>query len=113
MSVPATDTSGAGGPDPRGLSHAALDALLQQLQKRAFEIYEDAALRAETNPAQATDAYARAEADAAPLIAQANAVNEERVRRLHRRAQAWRMTAQAIAIIGAIGLLAWWWLARS
>lgn len=112
MSVSATDTSGAGGPDPRGLSHAALDALLQQLQKRAFEIYEDAALRAETNPAQAIGAYARAEADAAPLIAQASAVNEERVRRLRRRAQAWRTAAQAIAILGAIGLLAWWWLAR-
>lgn len=89
-----------------------LDALLHNLQKRAFEIYEDAALRAETNPAQATEAYARAEAAAAPLIAQANAINEERVRRLRRRARAWRLAAQAIAIIGAFGLLAWWWVAR-
>jgi len=98
--------------DPCELSHAELDALLQQLQKRAFEIYEDAALRAETHPAQATAAYARAEAAAAPLIAQAKAVNDERVRRLRLRARIWRRTALAIAIIGSAAL-AWFWLARS
>jgi predicted anti-sigma-YlaC factor YlaD len=97
--------------DPRELSHAELDALLQQLQKHAFEIYEDAALRAETHPAQATAAYARAEAAAAPLIAQAKAVNDERVRRLCLRAHIWRRTALAIAIIGSAAL-AWFWLGR-
>jgi hypothetical protein len=96
--------------DPRELSRGELDALLQQLQKRAFEIYEDAALRAETHPAQATATYARAESDAAPLIAQAKQVNDERVRRLRRRAQWWRRAAIAVAAIG-IGALAWWRLA--
>src|SRR3546814_7827579 len=64
--------------DPATLSHARLDALLHDLQKRAFDLYEDAALRAEANPAQAELAYAQAEAEAAPLIAQARALNEER-----------------------------------
>ncbi|HVI58570.1 MAG TPA: hypothetical protein VM619_06800 [Luteimonas sp.] len=89
------------------LSHARLEALLHELQKRAFELYEDAALRAETNPAQAGLAYERAEAEAAPLIARARALNEERARRLRRRAQAWRKAALAVAIAG-LAALAWW-----
>jgi hypothetical protein len=83
-----------------------LDALLHDLQKRAFDIYEDAALRAEANPANAEVAYAQAEAEAAPLIAQARALNEERVRRLRQRARMWRRAAIAIAIIGT-GVLIW------
>src|SRR3546814_13230971 len=75
---------------PADLSHARLEALLHDLQKRAFDLYEDAALRAEANPAQAEMAYAQAEAGAAPLIAQARALNEERALRLRRRARAWR-----------------------
>lgn len=98
-------------PSPAELSRARLDALLHELQKRAFDVYEDAALRAEANPAQAELAYAQAEAEAAPLIAQARALNEERVRRLRQRAQAWRRAALAIAVLG-IAACAWWWLAR-
>jgi hypothetical protein len=101
---------GAAQDDLAALSHARLDALLHELQKRAFELYEDAALRAETNPAQATAAYARAEAEAAPLIARANAVNEERVRRLRRRAQVWRNAALVVAVAG-VAAVAWWSLA--
>ncbi len=98
--------------DPATLSHARLQALLRDLQKRAFDVYEDAALRAEANPAQAEAAYAQAEADAAPLIAQARALNEERVRRLRKRAQAWRKASIAVAIAGSVAL-AWWSLSRN
>lgn len=96
---------------PGTLSHARLEALLHELQKRAFDVYEDAALRAEANPAQAALAYERAEAEAAPLIERARALNEERVRRLRRRAQAWRKAALAVAVVG-FAALAWWVLAR-
>ena len=98
--------------DPATLSHARLQALLHDLQKRAFDAYEDAALRAEANPAQAEMAYAQAEAEAAPLIAQAKALNEERVRRLRKRAQAWRKASIAVAIAGSVAL-AWWSLTRN
>jgi hypothetical protein len=98
-------------PSPAELSHARLDALLRELQKRAFDVYEDAALRAEANPAQAELAYAQAEAEAAPLIAQARALNEERALRLRRRARAWRRAAIVVAIAG-VAALAWWFLAQ-
>ena len=94
-------------PSPAELSHARLDALLHELQKRAFDVYEDAALRAEANPAQAELAYAQAEAEAAPLIAQARALNEERVRRLRWRARLWRRMAIAVAIAGVAALAGW------
>ena len=93
--------------DPRALSHAQLDAQLLALQKRAFEIYEDAALRAEANPASAAAAYAQAESKAAPLIAQAKAINDERVQRLRRRARLWRRLAIMIAIAGSAALVLW------
>lgn len=93
--------------EPATLSHARLDALLHELQKRAFDVYEDAALRAEANPAQAELAYAQAEAEAAPLIAQARALNEERVRRLRWRARLWRRMAIAVAIAGVAALAGW------
>ena len=92
--------------DPSKLPHARLDALLHELQRRAFDVYEDAALRAEANPAQAELAYARAEAEAAPLIAQARTLNEERVRRLRRRVRVWRWLAIAVALAG-IAVIAW------
>ena len=92
--------------DLAALTHAGLEARLHALQKRAFEIYEDAALRAEANPARADAAYARAEEEAAPLIAQAKALNDERVRRLRKRARTWQSLAVAIAVIGA-AMVAW------
>lgn len=110
-SRPGASRAGANHVDPCSLSGAALDALVHDLQKRAFEIYEDAALHAETDPAIASVTYARAEQEAAPLIERARAANDERVRRLRRRAHAWRRAALAVAVIG-IGVLAWWWLAR-
>ena len=92
--------------DPAALTHAGLETRLHALQKRAFEIYEDAALRAEADPARAEAEYARAEADAAPLIAEARALNDERVHRLRKRARTWRWLAVATALIGAV-VVAW------
>jgi len=92
--------------DPATLPHARLEALLHDLQKRAFDAYEDAALRAEANPARAEMAYAQAEAEAAPLIARAKVLNEERARRLARRARLWRRLAVATAVIG-LAVIAW------
>lgn len=94
------------------MTHAQLEAVLHDLQKRAFDVYEDAALRAEANPAQAEMVYAQAEVEAAPLIARARALSEERVRRLRKRAQAWRKASIAVAIAGSAAL-AWWSLTRN
>ncbi|MGV8932789.1 MAG: hypothetical protein ACOH1R_11850 [Luteimonas sp.] len=99
------------GEDHRALSNAQLGARLHDLQKRAFEAYEDAALRAEANPALSAAIYAQAETDAAPLIAQARAINDERVQRLRRRARWWRNAAWVIAALG-VGVVAWWLLLR-
>jgi hypothetical protein len=84
--------------DLHALSNAELESRLQDLQRRAFEVYEDAALAAEARNDR--DAYGRAEAEAAPLIAEARAVNDERVRRLRRRARTWRNAGLAIAVAG-------------
>jgi hypothetical protein len=92
---------------PADLRPAQLDALLHDLQKRAFDIYEDAALRAEANPARAEMAYAQAEAEAAPLIARARALNEERVRRLRLRARRWHTAAITVALAGTAAVAVW------
>ena len=92
---------------PTDMSHAELEALLHDLQKQAFDLYEDAALRAESHPAQAEAAYAKAEVEAAPLIARARMLNEERVRRLRKRARAWRNAAIAVAMAGLAALASW------
>jgi len=92
--------------DPAALTHAGLETRLHALQKRAFEIYEDAALRAEADPARAEAEYARAGEEAAPLIAEARALNDERVRRLRGRARTWWSLAVATVVIGA-AVIAW------
>lgn len=92
--------------DPRTLSAADLDARLHALQKRAFDRYEAAAARAEAEPAHATAIYAQAEADVAPLIAQARRFNDVRVERLKRRARRFRRLAVVVAAVGG-GLVAW------
>lgn len=92
-------------PDPRMLSNTELDARLHDLQRRAFALYEAAAQRAEAQDGEA--AYAHAETQAAPLIAQAKALNEERVRRLRARARRWRHAATAVGALG-LGVIAWW-----
>ncbi|MBJ6981597.1 MULTISPECIES: hypothetical protein [unclassified Luteimonas] len=90
------------GGDLHALSNAELEARLLDLQRRAFEVYEDAALAAEAR--EDRKAYARAEAEAAPLIAEARAVNDERVRRLRRRARNWRNAGVAIAVAGTAAI---------
>jgi hypothetical protein len=92
--------------DPRALSDADLNARLHALQKRAFDRYEAAAARAEDEPAHATAIYAQAEDEVAPLIAQAQRLNDERVARLRRRSRLFRRLAAAVAVAGA-AVVAW------
>lgn len=97
----------ARGVDAGALSNADLDARLRELQQRAFAVYEAAAQAAEANPGADGDAaYARAEAEVAPLIAEAKSLSDERVRRLRRRARFWRNAAVAVAVIGG-AFIAW------
>lgn len=90
-------------PDLRTLAGSVLDARLRDLQARAFAIYEAAAQAAERGD---LDAYPHAEREAAPLIAQAQAFNDERVRRFRARARRWRIAAIVIGVLGA-ALVAW------
>lgn len=93
-------------PDLRTLPAADLVARIEALQKRAFARYEDAARLAdeERDAGAAAQHYARAEAECAPWIAEAKALNDERVRRLRARARRWWITVVAIAAAGAVAL---------
>ncbi len=96
---------------PGALRRAGNDALseaLQDLQREAFAVYEAAASAAEGGDATA---LARAEVDVAPLIARAQAVNDERVRRLRARARRWWTATVAVAAAG-IGAIGWVLMAR-
>jgi len=95
---------------PHTLSNADIAREIAELQKRAFDRYEDAALLAETDPSRSEAAYAKAEQDTAPWIARANALNDERVARYRRRAQRWRNAALAIGVVGTAVVL--WMLSR-
>lgn len=94
--------------DPRALSNTELDARLQQLQRRAFAIYDAAAAAAEHSSPDAggDDAYTRAEAEVAPLIAEAKLLSDERVRRLRARVRMWRAAAVVVAVFG-VAVVAW------
>lgn len=96
---------------PDTLSNADIAREIQSLQKRAFERYEDAALRAEADPARADTLYAQAERDTAPWIARATALNDERVARYRRRAKRWRTAALVIGVIGAVCVV--WMISRA
>ena len=89
---------------PRALPNAELDARLQELQRRAFAIYDAAAEAAET--ARDDAAYARAETEVAPLIAEAKLLSDERVRRLRARVRVWRVAAVVVAALG-VAVVAW------
>jgi predicted anti-sigma-YlaC factor YlaD len=91
-------------PDPRALSNAELDARLHELQRRAFAVYDAAAEAAETAGDDA--AYARAETEVAPLIAEAKLLSDERVRRLRVRVRVWRVAAVVVAVLGG-GTVIW------
>jgi hypothetical protein len=92
---------------PADLRPAKRQSIKNDVQKSPIEIYEDAALRAEANPARAEMAYAQAEAEAAPLIARARALNEERVRRLRLRARRWHTAAITVALAGTAAVAVW------
>ena len=97
---------------PRALRRAGNDALsqaLHDLQREAFAVYEAAASAAEGGDATA---LARAEATVAPLIARAQAVNDERVRRLRARARRWWIATVAVAAAG-VAAIGWLLLARA
>lgn len=96
---------------PDALSNADLAREIGALQKRAFERYEDAALRAEADPARADMIYAQAERDTAPWIARATALNDERVARYQRRAKRWRNAALVIGVVGAVFVV--WMMSRA
>lgn len=91
--------------DPRKLDNTALDARLRELQKRAFNLYEEAAQRAEGEPAHRDAFYAQAQDDVAPLLTEAKRLHDERVRRLRLRARRWRRATLAVAALG-LALLA-------
>jgi len=97
--------------DPTALSNADIAREIAALQKRAFERYEDAALRAESDPARAEVIYAQAERDTAPWIARATALNDERVARYQRRAKRWRTAALVIGVVGAVCVV--WMMSRA
>ena len=79
---------------------------LAQLQARILEIHDDAALRAHAQPQRARAYFARAEADAAPLVAQGARLRDELVARARLRARrAWTMASCTTALI--VVLLAW------
>jgi hypothetical protein len=96
---------------PDTLSNVDIAREIQSLQKRAFERYEDAALRAEADPARAEVIYAQAERDTAPWIARATALNDERVARYQRRAKRWRTAAMVIGVVGAVFVV--WMMSRA
>jgi len=98
------------GASPDGLSNADIAREIASLQKRAFDRYEDAALRAEADPARAETIYAQAERDTAPWIARATALNDTRVARYRRRAARWRNAALVIGVVGAACVV--WMLSR-
>ena len=87
----------------RALPGAELDALYADLHRRVFACYDgiDDLPRARIEAAQA-DARRRAE----PMIEQARAVHEERVRRLRLRARRWWIATVAVAVAGSAGI-AW------
>lgn len=82
---------------------------LAQLQARILEIHDDAALRAHAQPQRAQAHFARAEAEAAPLIAQGARLRDELVARARQRARrAWTVASCAAALIVALlGWLVW------
>lgn len=93
--------------DPRTLPNAALERRLHTLQQEAFALYEAAAAAADAGEGEG--AFARAEHETAPLIAEARRLNDERVRRLRARARGWRNAAIAVAVVGALLVL---WLVQ-
>ena len=84
---------------------------LAELQARILEIHDDAALRAHAQPQRAQAYFARAEADAAPLVAQGVKLRDELIARARLRARrAWTAVWFAAALI--VALVGWLLLQR-
>lgn len=94
------------GEDLRTLDAKTLVARIEALQKRAFARYELAAERGDAEPDAEAAArhYAEAEAECAPWVAEARALNEERVRRLRARARRWWIVTGVITAAGVVAL---------
>jgi hypothetical protein len=78
---------------------------LAELQARILEIHDDAALRAHAQPQRAQAYFARAEAEAAPLVAQGARLRDELIARARLRARralavAWFAAALIVALVG-------------
>lgn len=91
----------------RAMPGDALDALYAEFHSRVFACYDEVDRVPERNREAA---LARAQQRAAPLIEQARAVHDERVRRLRRKARRWWIATAAVAVAGTLGIL--WMLAR-
>lgn len=84
-----------------------LRARLEQSQKQAFSIFEHAAERAQADPRRADAIYLQANDQAKPVLANAESLRQEFVRRMRRRAaRAWWVAIGA----GAVGVIAAVWL---
>lgn len=89
----------------RRMPAAELDALYEDYHRRVFAFYDGID---ELPEARREAAQAAARRRAEPLIEQARAVHEERVRRLRLRARRWWIATVAVAIAGSAGIA---WLA--
>ncbi|MGO1541263.1 MAG: hypothetical protein ACTHXB_06460 [Luteimonas sp.] len=100
--TPSADTSPAA---LRALPGAQLDALYADFHRRVFACYEGID---ELPAARREAAQAKARRRAEPMIEQARAVHEERVRRLRLKARRWWIATVAVAVAGSAGIS---WLA--
>lgn len=87
----------------RALQGDELDALYAEFHTRVFACYDEI----EQVPERRREAaLARAQQRAAPLIEQARAVHDERVRRLRRKARRWWIATALVAVAGSAAI-AW------
>ena len=89
----------------RRLSGSELEALYGDFHRRVFAFYDGIDELPESRR-EAAQVAARRRAE--PLIEQARAVHDERVRRLRLRARRWWIATVAIAVAGSAGIA---WLA--
>ena len=101
---PAVDTSPAA---LRALPGSELDALYADLHRRVFACYDGID---ELPPRQLEAAQVAARRRAEPMIEQARAVHDERVRRLRLKARRWWIATAAVAVAGSAGII--WLLLR-
>jgi len=89
----------------RRMSGKELEALYEDFHRRVFAFY-DGIDKLPASRREAAQAAARRRAE--PLIEQARAVHQERVRRLRLRARGWWIATVVVAVAGSAGIA---WLA--